>query len=181
MMEVKRGGARVGVNVPFEYRDALVDGAISTNGVQYSSIATVGTVATEVFSKLVDPGYTLSLKKLMVGLTQHFTGLNGSFVGTIMYHWRARSEWYDAIGGQSAGVGTQRVGAWVGLHGTLSKGVGTLTTSEDTLSGNIPVASLPIAPFRLSLMAQGLRAAVVSGKVKSSSIVDLVGDVIPGA
>ena len=180
-MEIKRGGARVGVNVPFEYRDALVDGAIATDGVQYSTIATVGTVATEVFSKLVDPGYTLSLKQMVVGLTQKFTGLNGSFVGTVMYHWQARSEWYDAIGGRSASVGTQRTGSWVGLLGTLSKGVGTLTTSEDTLSGYVPVASLPIAPFRISLMAQGLRAAVVTGKVKSSSIVDIVADVIPGA
>jgi len=179
-MQVKPGGARISVDTPFYYREPLVDGAIATDGIQYSSIATVGTTAVEVFNKLIDPGVTVGLKNLYTSFTQKFTGLNGSFVGTVAYFWRAREEWFDSEGGRSSGVGTQRTGGWIPAIATIAKGVGTLTTSEDTITGYVPVASLPHAPLRVSLMAVGLRAAVVTGKVKNSSVVDLMGVVIPG-
>lgn len=153
----------------------IVDGLVATAGIQYSSVATFGTTAVQVFNKLIDPGYTIKLKECEVGLTQRFTGLNGSLVGSIMYHWTARSEYEDP-------VGTFRTSSYVNITGTYQKAVGTLTTSDDTFSGYIETGgSLPFAPVRLVLTAVGIQPSVCEGKVKNSSYVRMVGVVVPGA
>jgi len=155
------------------YTEHLANGLVATDGGQYTGVVTFGTTATEVFNKLVDPGFGLSLKELEVGLTQKFEGLNGSFVGSISYYWQVRPEYVNQ-------VGTKVTGTYINIAGTYTKGVGTLTTSEDTFSGYIPVGSVPNAPVRARLMAQGLRAAVVHGKIKNNSYVRMIGIVIPG-
>uniref|UniRef100_A0A6M3IWF9 Uncharacterized protein n=1 Tax=viral metagenome TaxID=1070528 RepID=A0A6M3IWF9_9ZZZZ len=177
-MNTKSGGARIGVNTPFYYRDILVDGAIATDGVQWSTVATVGTTAAEVFSKFIDPGVTVGVKKMYVAFSERFTGLNGSFVASMNYYWQARTEAKVPSGGQ--GNLANLTGAWVNLTGTYQKAVGTLTTSDDTPNGYAAVASIPYAPIRVRLMAVGIQAAVMTGKIKNSSIVELMGNVIPG-
>jgi len=172
-MDIKGGPIRPGVELLQVYTRYLGEGQIATDGLVYSSVATFGTTAVDVVNELIDPGFGLGLKHCELGLTQKFQGLNGSFVASMNYYWQARSEWDDP-------VGTTRTGAYVNLSGTYQKAVGTLTTSEDTLSGYVPVASLPVAPFRLKLTAIGIQAAVCTGKVKNSSYVRLVGTVIPG-
>ena len=179
-MTVKPGGIRIGL----EYvQDLIVDlpninANVATDGVQYSSIATFGTTAAEIYNQLVDNGFNLTLKNLKVGLTQMFTGLNGSFVGSINYYWEARSEGVR-IG--SGGTPVALTGAWVNITGTYIKSVPTLLTSEDTFSGEVNLGSLPIAPVRLRLVAINPdRAVGVQGKVKSSSYIQMVGLVIPG-
>ncbi len=148
-------------------------GNVATDGVVYSPIATFGTTAVEVLNELVDPGYSMDLKTVEVGLTQRFTELLNA-VGSLVYHWKAREEYYDSAQGS---IYTK---SYIGIQATLSKGIGSLLTSEDTLSGYLSTGSFPHAPIRLVLTAVGLVAATMSGKVKNSSYVKLVGVVIPG-
>ena len=176
-MRIKPGGVRLGLNALQEYNHYFGDGLIGTNGVVYSAIATFGTTSLAIVNDLVDPGFTMANKSLEVGLTQMFTGLDAAFVGSITYYWEARSEYIDT----ATGVGTLKTGGWIPIQGTYTKGVGTLLTSEDTLSGRIPVGSLTHFPARFRLMAQGLRASVAQGKVKNTSYINAVGIVIPGA
>ncbi|KKK83841.1 hypothetical protein LCGC14_2789340 [marine sediment metagenome] len=176
-MRIKPGGVRAGLDFQQSYIRHLGEGLGATDGVQYTAVVTFGTTVTEVLNELIDPGFSLQLKEIQYGLTQQFEGLNGSFVGSTIYYWEAREEYTDIAGK----VGTLRASAYVPLVATYAKGVGTLTTSEDTLSGYMPVASLPHAPVRVRLMAVGLRASVVTGRVKNSSFIQLIGNVIPGA
>ena len=152
--------------------DRLVGGQIATDGVQYSAIATVGTGGTVVFTKRIDPGVDLTLKSLEVGLTQRFNNLLATSVVSLSYWWRARVD----------NVGTSNQN-WQTLS-ALAKGIPTSGVAgdpvEDTLSGFFPVGSLPEAPFILDLIAQGLVASGLTGEVKNSSYVKLVGIVIPG-
>ena len=167
-----RGGPFNRVIEPLqEYTEKLVSalaGAIATDGVQYSSVVTVGTTATELFSADVDPGVDLRLKTLVVGLTQKLENLAADSVATVCYYWQARRK--------SQGT----ICAWVPLSGTLCKGVGTSLASEDTLSGLISVGTMEDAPLEVRLMASCLTTARATGKVKSSSYVQCVGNVIPG-
>lgn len=174
MAEFKRGGIRIGAELIQDITRHIVDGLVPTDNVQYTAVATVGTTAVSVFNKLFDPGFTIGLQELEVGLTQKFTGLNGSFVGSLNYHWQARSEYVNS-------QGTQITGAYINITGTYVKAVGTLTTSEDTFQGYVPVASLPFAPIRLLLTAIDKdRAANFTGKVKNDSYIRMVGHIIPG-
>ena len=145
---------------------------LATTGVQYSAVATVGTTAVEIFTKLIDPGVDVALMELEVALTQRFDNLIASSVGSLAYYWRARTN----LGGT--------INAWVDLMATQAKGVPTSGVAgdpaEDTFSGYIPVASLPDAPFDLSLMAVALVASSFAADVKNSSYVRLVGATIPG-
>lgn len=178
-MDIKRGGIRAGIEVPQIFLKHLGVGAVATDGIQYSGVVTFGTTATEVINELVDPGFSMRLVgDLEVGFTQKFEGLNASFVGTIMYYWQARTEYLDLLG--SGGVLAPVTGSWIPLLGTLSKATGTLTTSEDTLSGYIPVGSITHAPVRFRLMAQSL-VPNSTGKVKNSSRIKMVGNILPGS
>lgn len=176
-MRFKAGDPRLGLNIAHRYVKNFGEGLIGTAGIVYGAVSTFGTTAVQVLDELVDPGFTMRLQRLNVGLTQEFRGQNGSFVGTIFYYWEARSEYIDT----PAGVPTQRTGAWINVSGTYTKGVGTLTTSEDTFSGYVPVGSITHAPVRLRLTAVGVRDLAASGRIKNSSFVELVGLVIPGS
>lgn len=176
-MRIKSGEVHSVIGFLQEYSEPLVDGLVATDGVQYSSIATFGTTAVEILNKRIDPGVTMKLKELYVSLTQSFTGLNGSFVASMMYHWQVRPDDYLSIVGSVHRV----MGAYTNIAGTYRKAVGTLAASEDTFTGYIPVGSVAYAPIRLVLTAIGIQAAVCQGRVKNSSIVKLVGNIIPGA
>ena len=176
-MRFKPGYPRMGMDIPQRYVQNFGEGLVATNGVVYGAISTFGTTAVPILNELIDPGYSMRLKRLHVGLTQQFKGENGSFVGSILYYWEACSEYIE----EAAGVATLRTSPWINISGTYSKGVGTLVTSEDTFSGLIPVGSVTHAPVRLRLTAVGIIDLSCSGKIKNSSFVELVGNVIPGA
>ena len=176
MPTLKPGNFRAGVDREYDKVFPLADGLVATDGVQYSGVATFGTVNTEIFSKTFNPGPTIKLDQIQVGLTQKFTGLNGSFVGSISYWW----EMYPQYTIPSSGFPVAVTGTTINITGTYQKGVGTLTTSEDTFSGNVPIGSIPYAPITIALKATGVRAAVCTGKVKSSSYVRLIGTTLPG-
>jgi hypothetical protein len=155
----------------------FVDGQVSTDGVQYSSVATVGTTATfEVFNTLLDPQVSVRNNRLYFTATQKFTGLNGSVAGSLTYYWQARSE----AKVPSGGFITAKVGSWANIMGTYQKGVGTLVSVEDTLTGYLSRLSLPESPIRIRLVAQASVGANIKGEVKNPSLIRIVGSVIPG-
>ena len=174
--QVKPGGARLGVELPFHYVRHFVEGLVATDGIQYSAVATVGTTAVEILNQLIDPGINLHLKELEVSFTQKFEGLNGSFVGSMNYYWQIRPEARIPSGGFAVNF----TGTYINITGTIVKAVGTLATSEDTFEGYAPVGSIPYAPIRLVLTAIGIQASILTGKVKNTSYVRFVGAPIPG-
>ena len=156
-----------------------VSGAVASDGVQLSTVATVGTTAVTVFSAKIDPACHLDLKELEVGLTYRFTPLSAALAGSLVTYWQLQSD-YNKM--NSAGP-TNFVGGNINVAGTLSFNVATLaagTYSEHTYSGYIPIGSCPGAPLTLSLIALGVTAAIVTGRVKSSSYIRMIGAVIPG-
>ena len=175
MPEIASGRVQRKVDIFQSYLEHLGVGIVATDGVVYSAVATFGTTAAEILNQLIDPSVDMGLRELEVGLTQRFTE-RASLVGSLTYYWEAREEWYDRGGA----VPTSRTGSWINISGTYTKGMGTLVNVVDTLSGYVPVASMPHAPVRLRLMAQGLVASSMTGEVKNASYVRLVGIVIPG-
>ncbi len=175
-MRIKPGGVRASIEIEKEivmYPSVANLGA--TDGVQYSAVSTFGTTAVQILNEVLDPGYSMKLRSFEFGLAQRFTGLNGSLVGSIVYHWQAQSDNYVTPDG------TMLSTTLIPLCGTIAKGTGTLTTSDDVLSGKVPIGSLPFAPVRIILTAQGIQPASVQGKVSGSSYVRMSGAVIPGA
>ena len=171
-MDIKRGGFRPSVEVLKDYTEYLADGLVASNSVQRSAVVSVGTVATEILNKFIDPGYQMQLKRLQFHGIQQFTGLTGDSVSSLMYYWQGREEYFDP-------VGTMRTGSWMNLTGTYSLGIGTQLSAEGTLTGLVPVASISHAPVRVRLMAEALVIGDVTGQVNSASFIRLVGNVIP--
>jgi len=174
MTQVKGGGIRRYIELGQVYTQYLGAGLIATSGVQYSAIATFGTTPVTILEELIDPGYNLKLNELKVSFVETFTNLKDT-IGSLTYYIQARSEYV-------APTPTMHTvtGAYVNISGSYTKGVGSLEDSEDTLGGYVPVATLPYAPVRVKLVATGLIASSMYGKVKNTSYVKLTGTVIPG-
>lgn len=175
MAEITHGRVKRKVELFQTYTRHFGEGAIATDGIAYSAVASVGATEVVVFNELIDPGVDLALQEIMVGLTCKTTYL-GSAAGSMMAVWDARSEWHDP-------VGTTRTTSYIGLMGTFAAPLGSALTNtyEHTYAGYIPVGSVPNAPLRLRLYMKGGAAGSFTGKVKNSSYVKLVGVVIPGA
>ncbi len=171
MVRTRSGDTRPVVDAFIQHIEHLVDGNVATDGIQYSSVVTFGTTALAVFSKMIDPRVNLILQELEVGFTQKFTNVVNA-VGSLSYVWQIRHR-IDRNGAPT-------IGAWVPMSATFTKGIGSLSNSEDTHSGYEPVASMPVAPFDIQLLATGLVASSMVGEVKSSSYIMLAGTVIPG-
>ena len=177
-MKIKPGGARIGAEFLQTYIEHLGAGLVPTDGVQYSPVATFGTTAVEILNQLIDPGLNFYLKELEVGLTQRFDNLKADSVGSLIYHWKLRPEYVNP-------QGTKIIGDYINITGTYSKGMPTSglagDPAEDTFSGYVPVGSVQAAPVRAVLTAIGLVADSMTGEVKNSSYIRLIGAVIPGA
>lgn len=153
----------------------LVDGLVATDGVQYSATTACATgAAVEIFNKLVDLGQSIRPLRINVNLLEMFQGIDATKMGSLMYHWQARSE---AVVPSSTAVGLF-TGNYCELTGTYVKGVGTTLTVGGTFNGDVSVASLPFFPIRLRLLAQG--APSIMGYIKNASYVRVVGNIIPG-
>ena len=172
MVYIKDGPLRRSVDLQKEFIYHFGAGVVATDGVQYTTAATFGTAALEIVNQLIEPGYGMYLKEIQVGLTQKFTNLLNA-VGSLTYSWKARSEYTDPRG-------SKHVESYYALSATYGKGIGSLSNSEDTLSGYLPPESVIAAPVRMVLTAQGLAASTMTGAVKNSSFVRLLGIVIPG-
>jgi len=154
-----------------DYTEYFGAGLVGSTGVQYSASIPCGTTATAVLNQLVDPGFSMSLKKLKVNLEHSFTEIADA-VGSITYYWQARPEYINP-------QGTRVVGTYINLTGTYTIGVGSLATITGTLTGYVPVGSVSNAPVRIRLMAEGLVGSSFTGKISNSSYVQILGVVIP--
>ena len=172
------GGVEPILHLKETYKRNFVDGMVATDGVVYSAVVTLGTGATNVLNLLIDPGFAMSLDQLEVGFTQRFTEL-GLGTGSINYMWQIRSEG-NFLGSTAKPVATTM--AYAAVWASLSKGVASAQSAEDTFSGYINVGSVPRAPFRINLQATAaLLNNQMYGRVKNSSYVKFIGTVIPGA
>jgi len=163
------------ISNPVDVTLNLVGGAVATDNAQFSTAVTCATgAAVELFNKLVDVGVPLRLLNLQVNLLHKFEGNNGSLMGSLMFHWQARSE----AGVPSGGAVAPYTGSYLGISATYSVGVGTLATVGGTLAGFLNVGSFPYAPVRIRLL--GLGAPSINGGIKADSYVRIKGNVIPG-
>ena len=175
-MKIKPGGIRQGLESQQYYIDYPVSGQVATDGIQYSAVVTVGTTSVEILNYLVDPGFQLDPKWIKFSASQRFTGLNGSMIGSCSYYWRTRTEWIDNKGA----IATSRVSSWATISALNTVQVGTLTTIDTTVTGYIQSLTNKV-PFRISLMAQdNARASAFTGKVSNYTVIELVGNIIPG-
>ena len=170
-----RRSVRPNVDWVYDRVFPLADGQVSTDGSQYSAVATITTSAVEILSILIDPGVTLELDKIQFGLTQKFYNFTSSN-GSLHFNWKARSEY--RFDGASGPMATQS--SYVAISPSYSTGVTGSSTTEAVLGGYFPVGTLPKAPIRLVLTGLCLAANGMGGRVKNSSYVRLVGRVIPG-
>lgn len=142
-------------------------GYVSTDGVQYGAISTFGTTAVAIIDELIDPGFDMQLTEIEVELTQKFNNVKDA-VGSLTYYWLYRQE----------NIAT--TSSWIAMTGTYTKGIGSLSNSEDTFSGYLSKAVVHQAPIRVKLEAFGLVASSMTGKLRRDSYVYLAGTVIPG-
>jgi len=181
MANIKGGGFRLGVDKWFDKTYHFVDGLVSTDGVQESSVASFGTTAVDILTTTIDPGYTVRLDKIQFGATYRIYGLNGSFVGSVYAYWRMQSKNFNIPSGGFLAAGS--LGA-VNIAGTYQHTVATYkdapSYSEFSLSGYINVGSVPYAPLEVKLTCNGVRAGIAYARVKNSSFVRLVGHTVPG-
>lgn len=169
MTDVAAGRVRRGVDLIelFEWRPPAL-GLVATDGVQRTGVVTFGTTATDILNELVDPGFHGQvLEPIYLSFTQRFTELLNA-VGSLHYSLRVREETYGSLH------------AWCQVSPTLSKGIGSLANSEDTVTGYIAVPSLPRVPFRVNLQAVGLKDSTMTGAVKNSSVIAGYVAPIPG-
>ena len=169
MADIAAGRVRRSVDLLefYEWRPKGL-GLVATNGVQRTGVVTFGTTAVDILNELIEPGFIGQNSEIYFAFTQRFTEVKNA-VGSLIYNIRIREETYGSIH------------AWVQVSPTLSKGIGSLANSEDTLSGYIDVGSLPRSPFRVNLQAVGLVASSMTGEVKNSSIMQFYLSPIPGA
>ncbi len=171
-MDIKTGGVRRSIDLLQVYRRNLGEGLVATDGVVYTPVATFASPAgaTEILNELINPGFHMSLKQIQVGLTQKFIELvGGTTTSSMSYYWDMREENYGSLH------------SWIAISATYAKGIGSKASSEDTLSGYVPVATFPVAPIRIRLQAAGLVPSSMTGAIKCSSFIEITGIVIPGA
>ncbi len=158
------------------YTQRFGEGQIATDGVVYSGVVTIGTGNTDILDILINPGMAMRLDSIQVGLTQAMAEITDAD-GSLTYFWQMRSE--GALLGTGGPIATTM--GFANLSGNLEKGVASLSSNEDTLSGYIVTGSVPRLPARLKLTASAaLLDDQITGKVKNSSFVRFEGTVIPG-
>jgi len=155
------------------YTEHFGAGLIGSSGLQHSTAVPFGTTALAVFDQLVEPGFSMSLKELEVHVEHKFTNLLDA-EGSVAYFWRARPEYVNP-------QGTKVTGTYINLAGTYTIGCGSLASITGTLGGYVPVGSIPCAPVRFQLMAQGLVGSTMTGAIANNSYVKFIGITIPGS
>ncbi len=137
-VETQKGKPRIGVGLPQSFTLHPVDGQVASGGVQFSAVATFGTVPVVILDKVINPGYNMQLTELEANLEARFTGLNGSFVGSINYQWEMQEVFRTP-------EGTLITGGTISVTGTIEAATGTLASITQSLR--------VISPLAVSLMA----------------------------
>ena len=141
-----------------------VDGALTANGIQYSTEVTTGVVNTdvEVLKKTVEPPLEGTLLSLEFGLTAEFKAVSTA-TADLIWKWQARN----------------KDGTWVDLHGAVTEtDIGTTYVSRTRSGYASIVANLSKVPFDVRLILQCNEANQGRAKVSSKSYINFAYQVI---
>ena len=141
-----------------------VSGALTTNGVQYSTEVTTGVVNTdvEVLKKTVEPPLEGTLLSIEFSLTAEFRAVSTA-TADLIWKWQARN----------------KDGIWVDLHSAVTEtNIGT-TYKSRTMSGYASIAAnLNKVPFDVRLILQCNEANQGRAKVSGKSYINFAYQVI---
>jgi len=143
-----------------DFEDRLVSGALTEDGIQYSSEVTTGAANTDVtvLSKLINPVLEGGILLVECGLTADFKAVS-SGTADLIWKWQARN----------------KDGTWVDLHSAVTEtNIGT-TYKSCTRSGYFtPEANFQNVPFEVRLILQCNELNEGRARVKNSSYVRVI-------
>ncbi len=149
---------RAGFFTAFE--DRLVSGALTEDGIQYSSEVTTGAADTDVtiLSKLINPVLEGEILLVEFGLTAEFKAVS-SGTADLIWKWQARN----------------KDGTWVDLHPAVTEpDIGTTYESRTRSGYFTPEANFQNVPFEVRLILQCNELNEGRARVKSSSYVRVI-------
>jgi len=149
---------RAGFFTDFEGR--LVSGALTEDGVQYSSEVTTGAANTDVtvLSKLINPVLEGRILLVEFGLTADFKAVS-SATADLIWKWQARN----------------KDGTWVELHPAVTEtNIGTTYKSRTRSGYFTPEANFQNVPFEVRLILQCNELNEGRARVKNSSYVRVI-------
>ncbi len=143
-----------------DFEDRLVSGALTEDGVQYSSEVTTGAADTDVtvLSKLINPVLEGGILLVEFGVTADFKAVS-SGTADLIWKWQARN----------------KDGTWVDLHAAVTEtNIGTTYKSRTRSGYFIPEANFQNVPFEVRLILQCSELNEGRARVKNSSYVRVI-------
>jgi len=143
-----------------DFEDRLVSGALTEDGVQYSSEVTTGAadIDVTVFSKLINPVLEGRILLVEFGLTADFKAVS-SGTADLIWKWQARN----------------KDGTWVDLHSAVTEtDIGTPYKSRTRSGYFTPETNFQNVPFEVRLILQCNQLNEGRARVKNSSYTRVV-------
>ncbi len=143
-----------------DFEDRLVSGALTEDGIQYSSEVTTGAADTDVtvLSKLINPVLEGKILVVEFGLTAEFKAVS-SGTADLIWKWQARN----------------KDGTWVDLHSAVTEtDIGTTYESRTRSGYFTPEANFQSVPFEVRLILRCSELNEGRARVKSSSYVRII-------
>ena len=143
-----------------DFEDRLVSGALTEDGVQYSSEVTTGAADTDVtvLSKLINPVLEGGILLVEFGVTADFKAVS-SDTADLIWKWQARN----------------KDGTWADLHSAVTEtNIGTTYKSRTRSGYFTPEANFQNVPFEVRLILQCNELNEGRARVKNSSYVRVI-------
>ena len=143
-----------------DFEDRLVSGALTEDGIQYSSEVSTGAADTDVtvLSKLINPVLEGRILLVEFGLTADFKAVS-SGTADLIWKWQARN----------------KDGTWVDLHSAVTEtDIGTTYKSRTRSGYFTPEANFQDVPFEVRLILQCNELNEGRARVKNSSYVRVI-------
>jgi len=143
-----------------DFEDRLVSGALTEDGIQYSSEVTSGAADTDVtvLSKLINPVLEGGILLVEFGVTADFKAVS-SGTADLIWKWQARN----------------KEGTWVDLHSAVTEtDIGTTYESRSRSGYFTPEANFQNVPFEVRLILQCNELNEGRARVKNSSYVRVI-------
>jgi len=143
-----------------DFEDHMVSGALTEDGIQYSSEVTTGTADTDVtvLSKLINPVLEGEILLVEFGVTADFKAVS-SATADLIWKWQARN----------------KDGTWVDLHSAVTEtDIGTTYISRTRSGCFTPEANFQNVPFEVRLTLQCNELNEGRARVKNSSYVRVI-------
>ena len=143
-----------------DFEDRLVSGALTEDGIQYSTEVATSAADTDVtiLSKLINPVLEGGILLVEFGLTADFKAVS-SGTADLIWKWQARN----------------KDGTWVDLHSAVTEtNIGTTYKSRTRSGYFTPEANFQNVPFEVRLIFQCNELNEGRAKVKNSSYVRVI-------